>query len=152
MAPTAVFYLTQPCSVKRATIHASDKIERAPLRYQSELKGLTCDISELLLAVFSQLGLLLDGECQPGILVVVGHDTHQLWEVPAVPFPHTHHEGVDVLVQGVEQRDGLTTSPRYDTIVKLESRVHSGAQLLKGKRGLDKDQKCPEQLFPAKAL
>jgi hypothetical protein len=45
----------------------------------------------------------------PRVLVVVVHNLDQLGEVPAVPLPHTHHKRVDILVESVEQRDGLAT-------------------------------------------
>ena len=41
------------------------------------------------------------------VLVVVGHDADEFGEVPAVPLADAHRKRVDVLVELVEQRDGL---------------------------------------------
>ena len=58
-------------------------------------------------AVLSEGGLLLYEERQARVLVVVRYHPDQLGEVPGVPLAHAHHKGVDVLVQRVQQGDGL---------------------------------------------
>mmetsp|Transcript_5496 Transcript_5496/g.13902 ORF Transcript_5496/g.13902 Transcript_5496/m.13902 type:complete len:342 (+) Transcript_5496:700-1725(+) len=60
-----------------------------------------------------------------GVLHVVGDDLGHLGEVPAVPLAHAHDERVDVLVQRVDQRDGLD-----DHVVRaVHVELHLGARV-----------------------
>mmetsp|Transcript_12113 Transcript_12113/g.26039 ORF Transcript_12113/g.26039 Transcript_12113/m.26039 type:complete len:379 (-) Transcript_12113:661-1797(-) len=65
------------------------------------------DLSQLWQLLLCQGGLVLDQQGDACILVVVVDDLDELGEVPAVPLPDPHHKGVDVLVQGVKQGNGL---------------------------------------------
>lgn len=52
--------------------------------------------------------------------VVVLDEVLQLGEVPRVPLPHAHGEGVEVLVHLVELRDGLDDHVVRATRVELD--------------------------------
>ena len=41
------------------------------------------------------------------VFVVVRGDLDELWKVPAIPLLDAHGERVDVLIESVEQRNGL---------------------------------------------
>ena len=62
---------------------------------------------QLLQLVNRQLLPVLDQLDAPGEQGVLGHDLDQLGEVVAVPLPDPHAEGVDVLVELVQQGDAL---------------------------------------------
>lgn len=51
--------------------------------------------------------LVADEGAHLGVLVVVGDDADELGEVPSVPLAHAHGKSVDVLVELVEEGDGL---------------------------------------------
>lgn len=69
--------------------------------------------------VLRQAALVFDEQGQLRVLVVVIYDLDQLWEVPAVPLPHPHHKGVDVLVQRVQQGNGLDDHVVHPVHVEL---------------------------------
>lgn len=46
-------------------------------------------------------------ECHSGVNEVVRDDLRHLWEVPSIPLLHSHHIDVELLVQIVQQGDGL---------------------------------------------
>ena len=65
------------------------------------------DPGKLIEAILSEGLLIADEESASGVLLVVADNANQLGEVPAVPFPHPHGEGVDGLVEVVDGRNGL---------------------------------------------
>lgn len=65
------------------------------------------DSSEIVQVLVRQAGLVLDEEGELAVLAVVGHNLDKLREVPAVPFADTHGEGVDRLVELVDDGDSL---------------------------------------------
>ena len=71
-------------------------------------------------AVLTEGGLLLDKEGQAGVLVVVRDDLDQLWEVPGVPFAHSHDKGVDVLVQCIQKGNGLDDHVVHPVHIELD--------------------------------
>eukprot|EP00882_Tetradesmus_deserticola_P033920 GHRQ01038792.1.p2 GENE.GHRQ01038792.1~~GHRQ01038792.1.p2 ORF type:complete len:131 (-),score=21.48 GHRQ01038792.1:131-523(-) len=78
-------------------------------------------------------------------LLQVAH-LDQLGEVPGVPLPHAHDEGVNVLVQCVEQRDGLD-----DHVVHLvHVELHLGAAVRVRQAQLRAAQVCAQQCEPGR--
>ena len=65
------------------------------------------NFSESLELVFGEGSLVADVGDDSSVLIVVGDDSNELGEVPSVPFSHSHGEGVDVLVELIEEGDSL---------------------------------------------
>jgi len=64
-------------------------------------------VLEILLRIWRNRAFVFDAQRDTGVEIIVGDDLDQFREMPAVPFADTHDEGVDVLVEGVEESDGL---------------------------------------------
>ena len=54
-----------------------------------------------------------------GVLVVVGNESDELWEVIAVPFSDTHGEEIDILVELVEEGNSLNNHIIHSVDVEL---------------------------------
>ena len=66
--------------------------------------------------------LLFDQFHNLGIQSILGHNLDQLWEMVGIPLADPHAEGVDVLVQLVEQ--GNTLDDHVVALVNVE--LHLG--------------------------
>ena len=82
---------------------------RCPSRTQNCLCGLLLhdDLFQPLQFIFAELALVLDVRDAASVDEHVGHDLQELGEVPRVPLAHPHGKGVDVLIQLIQQADGL---------------------------------------------
>lgn len=58
-------------------------------------------------ALISQSLLILDKECNLSVALVIRNDLDKFGEVPGVPLSHSHREGVDGLVELVQNRNSL---------------------------------------------
>lgn len=65
------------------------------------------DSGEVRQLLFVESLLRTDELCNASVLVVVGDNFDELWEVIAIPFANTHGEKVDVLVELVEKGNCL---------------------------------------------
>ena len=72
------------------------------------------NLLQLLEQVLGQLLPVLDELHNPGVESILWHNFDQLWEVVGVPLSDPHGERVDVLVQLVQESDGLD-----DHVVRL---------------------------------
>ena len=89
----------------------------------SVLRVLAKDFSQLIcggLLVFSDGLLVANGLHATRVVVVIGDDADELREVPAVPLADAHSEGIDVLLELVEQANALDDHVVHAVHVELD--------------------------------
>mmetsp|Transcript_13962 Transcript_13962/g.37553 ORF Transcript_13962/g.37553 Transcript_13962/m.37553 type:complete len:254 (-) Transcript_13962:188-949(-) len=104
--------------VNVADVHAHGGL--GCLKHSRRLLLVYQDLTQLVHALGGERVAALDELSAPRIKVVVIDHLHELGKVPAVPLAHAHGECVDVLLQEVEESNGLDDVLVSAVYVKLD--------------------------------
>mmetsp|Transcript_3666 Transcript_3666/g.16071 ORF Transcript_3666/g.16071 Transcript_3666/m.16071 type:complete len:314 (-) Transcript_3666:135-1076(-) len=118
-------------------VHRGDILAHGRLRRPDDLLRhvlVAGDLGEGLERVVVERGLVLDCERELRVEVVVVDDLDELGEVPAVPLAHAHDERVDVLIQDIDERDGV--DDHVVRAVHVELHAGSGERVRQTQLGL----------------